>query len=241
MTSALTPSLPGSPLGFAMVSSRVWTRLVALVALLSIWVAKALSPSLSGQPHLNLSYSRVQQRRDRRGPGLCREGTCSFGTVVWVEVSGESFGLVSCAGWASLHLTFPKARSPPPALPAARNSDPKLTWSPGPVANTSLAHELWKVPLPPKSITAPSRPPPGLTGQKPPLSAWDPSPLRVGGGWGSADARYTPGEAKHGAALRGRSTGCWRGLARSRLSLPVFPVSPKNGHPEPTSSSGQEL
>lgn len=76
----------------------------------------------------------------------------------------------------------------------ARNSDSKLTWSPGSVTNTSLAHELWKVPLPPKNITAPSRPPPGLTGQKPPLSTWDNSPLRVGGGWGNSDARYTPGK-----------------------------------------------
>lgn len=78
----------------------------------------------------------------------------------------------------------------------ARNSDSKLTWSPGSVTNTSLAHELWKVPLPPKNITAPSRPPPGLTGQKPPLSTWDNSPLRVGGGWGNSDARYTPGRTR---------------------------------------------
>lgn len=79
-------------------------------------------------------------------------------------------------------------------LLVARNSDSKSTWSPGSVTNTSLAHELWKVPLPPKSITAPSRPPPGLTGQKPPLSTWDNS-LRLGGGWGNSDARYTPGKA----------------------------------------------
>lgn len=78
-------------------------------------------------------------------------------------------------------------------LLVARNSDSKSTWSPGSVTNTSLAHELWKVPLPPKSITAPSRPPPGLTGQKPPLSTWDNS-LRLGGGWGNSDARYTPGK-----------------------------------------------
>ena len=81
-------------------------------------------------------------------------------------------------------------------LRVARNSDSKLTWSPGSVTNTSLAHELWKVPLPPKNITAPSRPPPGLTGQKPPLSTWDNSPLRVGGGWGNSDARYTPGKMR---------------------------------------------
>lgn len=84
----------------------------------------------------------------------------------------------------------------PLLLWVARNSDSKLTWSPGSVTNTSLAHELWKVPLPPKNITAPSRPPPGLTGQKPPLSTWDNSPLRVGGGWGNSDARYTPGRTQ---------------------------------------------
>lgn len=102
-----------------------------------------------------------------------------------------------------------KALSPPlPFVPlgVARNSDPKLTWSPGSVTNTSLAHELWKVPLPPKTITAPSRPPPGLTGQKPPLSAWENSPLRVGGGWGNSDARYTPG--KMGCGM-GAWLLCW--------------------------------
>lgn len=102
-----------------------------------------------------------------------------------------------------------KALSPPlPFVPlgVARNSDPKLTWSPGSVTNTSLAHELWKVPLPPKTITAPSRPPPGLTGQKPPLSAWENSPLRVGGGWGNSDARYTPG--KTGCGM-GAWLLCW--------------------------------
>lgn len=76
----------------------------------------------------------------------------------------------------------------------ARNSEPKSTWSPASVNNTSLAHELWKVPLPPKSITAPSRPPPGLTGQKMPLSTWDNS-VRFGGGWSHSDARYTPGKS----------------------------------------------
>lgn len=74
----------------------------------------------------------------------------------------------------------------------ARNSDSKYTWSPGPVTNTSLAHELWKVPLPPKGITAPSRPPPGLTGQKPP-SSWENNSLRLGG-WGGSDSRFTPGK-----------------------------------------------
>uniref|UniRef100_A0AAZ3PQN3 TNRC6 PABC binding domain-containing protein n=1 Tax=Oncorhynchus tshawytscha TaxID=74940 RepID=A0AAZ3PQN3_ONCTS len=64
-------------------------------------------------------------------------------------------------------------------------------WSPG-GCNSSLAHELWKVPLAPKGLSAPSRPPPGLTNQKPP-PPWGEAPLRLGG-WGHSDSRYTPGE-----------------------------------------------
>lgn len=75
---------------------------------------------------------------------------------------------------------------------AARPSESK--WSPGggSVSNSSLAHELWKVPLTPKAlpVAAPSRPPPGLTSQKP--SGWDSSALRRGG-WGFTESRYTPG------------------------------------------------
>ena len=74
---------------------------------------------------------------------------------------------------------------------AARNSDSK--WSPGTVTNTSLAHELWKVPLPHKGLSAPSRPPPGLTGQKPPPSSWDNGPLRLAG-WSGSESRFTPGQ-----------------------------------------------
>lgn len=82
-------------------------------------------------------------------------------------------------------------------LLAARPSESK--WSPGggSASNSSLAHELWKVPLPPKalSVAAPSRPPPGLTSQKPSSasSGWDGSALRLGG-WGSSESRYTPGQ-----------------------------------------------
>ncbi|XP_032896760.1 trinucleotide repeat-containing gene 6A protein isoform X3 [Amblyraja radiata] len=74
----------------------------------------------------------------------------------------------------------------------ARIGDPKSTWSTGPITNASLAHELWKVPLPPKNTTALSRPPPGLTNQKP-SSSWGNSSLRMGGGWGTSDSRYNPG------------------------------------------------
>uniref|UniRef100_A0A667WA86 Trinucleotide repeat containing adaptor 6A n=1 Tax=Myripristis murdjan TaxID=586833 RepID=A0A667WA86_9TELE len=91
---------------------------------------------------------------------------------------------------------------------SARPSESK--WSPGSgsVSNSSLAHELWKVPLPPKalSVAAPSRPPPGLTGQKPSSasSGWDGSALGRLGSWGSAESRYTPG--KHSCQLSLTST-----------------------------------
>ncbi|XP_054891166.1 trinucleotide repeat-containing gene 6A protein-like isoform X2 [Poeciliopsis prolifica] len=81
---------------------------------------------------------------------------------------------------------------------SARPSESK--WSPGggSVSNSSLAHELWKVPLSPKPlpVAAPSRPPPGLTSQKPSpaSSGWDGSALRLGG-WSSSESRYTPGSS----------------------------------------------
>lgn len=75
---------------------------------------------------------------------------------------------------------------------SARPSESK--WSPGgsSVSNSSLAHELWKVPLPSKglSVAAPSRPPPGLPTQKPSAS----SSLRLGG-WSPAESRFTPGSS----------------------------------------------
>lgn len=114
--------------------------------------------------------------------------------------------LPSTSAWSSIRASnYNVPLSSTAQSTSARNSDSKLTWSPGSVTNTSLAHELWKVPLPPKNITAPSRPPPGLTGQKPPLSSWDNSPLRVGGGWGNSDARYTPGSS-WGESSSGRIT-----------------------------------
>ncbi|XP_067332253.1 trinucleotide repeat-containing gene 6A protein-like isoform X1 [Channa argus] len=91
---------------------------------------------------------------------------------------------------------------------SARPSESK--WSPGggSVSNSSLAHELWKVPLPPKalSVAAPSRPPPGLTSQKPSpaSSGWDSSALRLGG-WGSSESRYTPGSSWGDSSSSGRT------------------------------------
>ncbi|XP_047214711.1 trinucleotide repeat-containing gene 6A protein-like isoform X2 [Girardinichthys multiradiatus] len=91
---------------------------------------------------------------------------------------------------------------------SARPSESK--WSPGggSVSNSSLAHELWKVPLSskPLPVAAPSRPPPGLTSQKPsPASSdWDGSALRLGG-WTSTESRYTPGSSWGDSSSSGRT------------------------------------
>ncbi|XP_077412406.1 trinucleotide repeat-containing gene 6A protein-like isoform X1 [Vanacampus margaritifer] len=91
---------------------------------------------------------------------------------------------------------------------SARTSESK--WSPGvgSVSNSSLAHELWKVPLTSKvlPVAAPSRPPPGLTSQKPSSasSGWDGSALRLGG-WGSTDSTYAPGSSWGDGSSSGRT------------------------------------
>ncbi|XP_078138944.1 trinucleotide repeat-containing gene 6C protein [Centroberyx gerrardi] len=66
-------------------------------------------------------------------------------------------------------------------------SDMKSTWSPGPISHSqaSLSHELWKVPQGPRSNTAPSRPPPGLTNPKP-SSTWGGNSLGLAQGWSSS-------------------------------------------------------
>uniref|UniRef100_UPI0037E90C78 trinucleotide repeat-containing gene 6C protein isoform X2 n=1 Tax=Semicossyphus pulcher TaxID=241346 RepID=UPI0037E90C78 len=63
-------------------------------------------------------------------------------------------------------------------------SDMKSTWSPGPISQSqaSLSHELWKVPQGPRSSAAPSRPPPGLTNNKP-ASTWGGNSLGLAQGW----------------------------------------------------------
>lgn len=112
--------------------------------------------------------------------------------------------LPSNSAWSSIRASnYSGSLSSTAQSTSARNSDSKNAWSPGPVTNTSLAHELWKVPLPPKGITAPSRPPPGLTGQKPP-SSWENSSLRLGG-WGGTESRFTPGSS-WGDNSSGRTT-----------------------------------
>ncbi|XP_068606820.1 trinucleotide repeat-containing gene 6C protein [Brachionichthys hirsutus] len=62
--------------------------------------------------------------------------------------------------------------------------DMKSTWSPGPISQSqaSLSHELWKVPQGPRSTAAPSRPPPGLTNNKP-SSTWGGNSLGLAQGW----------------------------------------------------------
>ncbi|XP_051789288.1 trinucleotide repeat-containing gene 6A protein-like [Erpetoichthys calabaricus] len=118
----------------------------------------------------------VEHLRDRSNGSTSSLNTSLPSTSAWSSIRASNFsGSLSCTAQST----------------SARNSDSKSTWSPGPVTNTSLAHELWKVPLPPKNITAPSRPPPGLTGQKPP-SSWESSSLRLGG-WGTLDSRYNSG------------------------------------------------
>ncbi|KAG5854473.1 hypothetical protein ANANG_G00038220 [Anguilla anguilla] len=112
--------------------------------------------------------------------------------------------LPSNSAWSSIRASnYSGSLSSTAQSTSGENSDSKYTWSPGPVTNTSLAHELWKVPLPPKGITAPSRPPPGLTGQKPP-SSWENNSLRLGG-WGGSDSRFTPGSS-WGDNSSGRTT-----------------------------------
>lgn len=71
-------------------------------------------------------------------------------------------------------------------------SDMKSTWSPGPISQSqaSLSHELWKVPQGPRSTTAPSRPPPGLTNTKP-SSTWGGNSLGLSQGWSGS---YSSGE-----------------------------------------------
>ncbi|XP_072299546.1 trinucleotide repeat-containing gene 6C protein-like [Eucyclogobius newberryi] len=67
-------------------------------------------------------------------------------------------------------------------------SEIKSTWSPGPIPHSqaSLSHELWKVPQGPRnSSAAPSRPPPGLTNNKP-SATWAGTPLGLSQGWSSS-------------------------------------------------------
>ncbi|KPP69039.1 trinucleotide repeat-containing protein 6A-like [Scleropages formosus] len=98
--------------------------------------------------------------------------------------------LPSTSAWSSIRAYSSSLSSTAQSI-SARSGDSKSAWSSGAGANSSLAHELWKVPLPSRSVSTPSRPPPGLTGQKQP-APWDDGPLRLGT-WGGSDSRFTPG------------------------------------------------
>lgn len=119
------------------------------------------------------------------------------------------------------HQFWELQRNKPPSSPhAARPSESKWSPSGGSASNSSLAHELWKVPLPPKalSVAAPTRPPPGLTSQKlsSASSGWDSSALRLGG-WGSSESRYTPGKNRRHTRLNTLVPGIYFGFSNFNL------------------------
>ncbi|XP_029110102.1 trinucleotide repeat-containing gene 6A protein-like [Scleropages formosus] len=116
----------------------------------------------------------VEHLRDRNNGSTSSLNTTLPSTSAWSSIRAYSSSLSSTAQSIS-----------------ARSGDSKSAWSSGAGANSSLAHELWKVPLPSRSVSTPSRPPPGLTGQKQP-APWDDGPLRLGT-WGGSDSRFTPG------------------------------------------------
>ncbi|KAJ4944559.1 hypothetical protein JOQ06_013102 [Pogonophryne albipinna] len=70
---------------------------------------------------------------------------------------------------------------------SGKMSDMKSTWSQGPISQSqaSLSHELWKVPQGPRSNPAPSRPPPGLSHNKP-SSTWGGNSLGLAQGWSNS-------------------------------------------------------
>lgn len=128
----------------------------------------------------NLSINTVRDvdhlRERNNGPSSSLNTTLPSNNSAWTSIraSNHSSSLSSTAQSTSV-----------------RGAESK--WSPGSVANSSLAHELWKVPLSAKGVSAPSRPPPGLTGQKQ-ASSWGNGPLRLSG-WGNTEPRYTPGSS----------------------------------------------
>uniref|UniRef100_A0A3B4BI39 Trinucleotide repeat-containing gene 6C protein n=1 Tax=Periophthalmus magnuspinnatus TaxID=409849 RepID=A0A3B4BI39_9GOBI len=100
----------------------------------------------------------------------------------------SSQALPSSTDWPVNACTSSFSLSPP----EADNAEIKSTWSPGPIPHSqaSLSHELWKVPQGPRSSSAaPSRPPPGLTNNKP-SATWAGTTLGLGQGWSSS---YTTG------------------------------------------------
>uniref|UniRef100_A0A3Q3W4Y6 Uncharacterized protein n=1 Tax=Mola mola TaxID=94237 RepID=A0A3Q3W4Y6_MOLML len=85
-------------------------------------------------------------------------------------------------GYSSSFITV----SPILSLCKGKPSEMKSTWPQGPISQSqgTLSHELWKVPQGPRSTTAPSRPPPGLTNK--PSSTWGGNSLGLVPGWSSS-------------------------------------------------------
>ncbi|XP_033827037.1 trinucleotide repeat-containing gene 6C protein-like [Periophthalmus magnuspinnatus] len=100
----------------------------------------------------------------------------------------SSQALPSSTDWPVNACTSSFSLSPPEADNAGKLAEIKSTWSPGPIPHSqaSLSHELWKVPQGPRSSSAaPSRPPPGLTNNKP-SATWAGTTLGLGQGWSSS-------------------------------------------------------
>uniref|UniRef100_UPI00398E480D trinucleotide repeat-containing gene 6B protein-like isoform X3 n=1 Tax=Pristiophorus japonicus TaxID=55135 RepID=UPI00398E480D len=69
---------------------------------------------------------------------------------------------------------------------SAKFSDFKSTWSPDPIGHP----RMWKNQMSSKNTNPPTRPPPGLTNQKPPSSPWGSGAPRLSRGWGMQESRY---------------------------------------------------
>ncbi|XP_072348521.1 trinucleotide repeat-containing gene 6B protein-like isoform X6 [Scyliorhinus torazame] len=68
----------------------------------------------------------------------------------------------------------------------AKFNDFKSTWSPDPIGHP----RMWKNQMSSKNTNPPTRPPPGLTNQKPPSSLWSSGAPRFSRGWGVQESRY---------------------------------------------------
>ncbi|XP_042200896.1 trinucleotide repeat-containing gene 6B protein isoform X2 [Callorhinchus milii] len=71
---------------------------------------------------------------------------------------------------------------------SAKFNDFKSTWSPDPIGHP----RMWKNQIPSKNTNPPTRPPPGLSNQKPPSSPWGSGAPRFSRGWGLQESRYVP-------------------------------------------------
>ncbi|XP_053706810.1 trinucleotide repeat-containing gene 6C protein-like isoform X1 [Synchiropus splendidus] len=102
--------------------------------------------------------------------------------------SSQSEALPPASDWPVSAYTSSYSLSSPETDDSGKLSEMKSTWSPGPISHSqsSLSHELWKVPQGPRGNTAaPSRPPPGLTNTKP-SSTWGGNSLGLAQGWSSS-------------------------------------------------------